>query len=276
MARSHAPSLLRLVETTLRQECGISPGTKILVGVSGGPDSLALLHCLCLLREKLELVLGVLSVDHGLRAEAADEVELVRSFCLDQEVPFFTRNLGLSSGSNVQQRARTARYEELFSVADREMGKDTLIATGHQQEDRAETVMLRILRGTSLEGLGVLRPRSDRLIRPMVRAPRSAVQKHVERHGLCPVSDPSNEDARYLRVRVRREILPQLQELGPGVIDHLCDLSDQACQLPEPLGLNLEQRRQLRHALRHPEKAVDLRFPGGLTLRRLARKKGQD
>lgn len=276
MSRSHPPSLLRLVHGTLERECDLGPKAKILLGVSGGPDSLALLHCLSLLRPKLNFSLIVLCVDHGLRPEAELEVRSVEHFCKDHEVPFFTQNLGLSPGANLQERARDARYQALFRVADEQGGESALVATAHHREDRAETVLMRLLRGTSLEGLGVLKPREGRLVRPMIRAGRSAVLEHVARHGLTPAQDPSNHDSKYLRVRVRKELLPLLFDLGPGIVSHLCDLSDEAYLLPEPLGLNREQRLQLRYALKHPDEAVDLRFAHGLVLSRPARKKGQD
>jgi tRNA(Ile)-lysidine synthase len=149
-------------------------------------------------------------------------------------------------------------------MAETHYSAEAFVATAHHKLDRAETVLLRLLRGTSLEGLAVLPPRSNLIIRPLIRATRKDVEVHLERHQVPSRADPSNEDSRFLRVRVRHELLPLLMELGAGAVDHLVELADEAAQLPEPLGLNREQRRQIRRALRDPRIPVNLRLPGGL------------
>lgn len=267
-AGSHAPSLLTWVKRTLRHSCQLEGGEAIAVAVSGGPDSMSLLHCLWLLRETYDFRLLALSVDHGLRKESRQEVELVRDFCATLAVAFAPIDLGLQAGANVHARARAARYEALWREADRHLGKESFLATAHHKNDRAETVLLRILRGTSLEGLGVLAPRQDRLLRPLIFASRRDVELHIERHELRSVNDPSNVDPRYGRSRVRAEVLPLLEELGPGVVDHLAALADEALQLPVPLGLTREHREQIRRALSEPSLPVDLRLPAGLRMTR--------
>jgi tRNA(Ile)-lysidine synthase TilS/MesJ len=159
----------------------------------------------------------------------------------------------------------------LFEMADAVLGEASLLATAHHKDDRAETVLLRLLRGTSLEGLSVLSPRTGRLLRPMIRAPKRAVVAHVERHQVPSVADPSNLDPHYLRVRVRNELLPLLSALGPGIVDHLVQVSDEAALLPAPLLLNSEQRSQFRRALQDDRIPVNLRLPGGLVLFRESR-----
>lgn len=268
MSRSHPPSLLRQVRTTLQKECGIKKGDSVFVAVSGGPDSMALLHTLHLLREDLELRLMALSIDHGLRPAAATEVRVVRDFCEQLRVEFRAATLALKDGTNVQERARDARYEALWSLVEEKCPAEGLLCTAHHKEDRAETVLMRILRGTSLAGLSVLPPKADRLLRPMIRASRRDVLAHVERHEIPTCQDPSNTDHRFLRVQTRERLLPLLEEIGPGSIDHLVELSDEAAVLGEPLGLNREQRSQIRQALRDPAVNIRLQLPRGLTLLR--------
>lgn len=268
MTRSHPPSLLRHVRSTLEKECRVKRGDTIAVAVSGGPDSLALLHALSFLKSELGFQLAALSIDHGLRAEAAQEVEFVGRFCAEINVPFWSEHLSLEDGPNLQARARDARYRALWRLIDEHLAPGTLLATAHHKEDRAETILMRLLRGTSLEGLSVLPPRRERLIRPMIRASRVDVLAHVERHRLTPCQDPSNRDLRFLRVQTRQELLPLMEKLGPGIVDHLVELSDEAALLPEPLGLNREQRQQIRQALCDPAARLDLRLPGGISLTR--------
>jgi tRNA(Ile)-lysidine synthase len=108
----------------------------------------------------------------------------------------------------------------------------------------------------------------------MIRASRADVDAHVVRHGIPYCDDPSNQDPRFSRVRVRNELMPILQDLGLGIVGHLVGLADEAATLPEPLGLNREQRSQLRRALKNPTIAVDLPLGGGLRLFRGPATKG--
>lgn len=261
MTRSHGPSLSRLVQTCLRKECGVPEDAQvgIVVAVSGGPDSLALADVFAKLRDQWQsLRLLVVSIDHGLRPESAGEVRMVEHFCHARELPFLGMRVDVSGTGGVQAAAREARYAALERAADETFGPTGLIATAHHADDRAETVLLRLLRGTSLEGLGVLPPKDQRRIRPMLRANRSDVLVHCERHDLRPVSDPSNADRRFLRARVRSELVPLLQDLSPNVTAALNTLADEAALLGTPSLLNRTQRRLLRDALENPHHALDV------------------
>src|SRR5690606_142197 len=147
-----------------------------------GPDSMALLHCLSILRERLDFRLLAISIDHGLRPEAPEEVDLVRRFAEELGVPFRSARLSLPSGSNIQARPREARYEALHCIAVEELGQLSFIASAHHAEDRVETVHLRLFRGTSVEGLEVLPPVAGRLLPPMITAQKSEVLCHNDRH----------------------------------------------------------------------------------------------
>ncbi len=271
-ARSHPPSLLTQVKRTWTEDCGLGKAERIAVAVSGGPDSMALLHCLWLMRESWGLHLCALSVDHGLREESAQEVRMVSAFCEEHEIDFAALSLGLNLRRNVHAQARSARYEALWAAAESKLGPQCFLATAHHRDDRAETVLLRLLRGSSLAGLGVLPPRRERLLRPLIRATRADVMLHLKRHGVPSVNDPSNRDEKYLRTRVRHELLPLLQELGPGVVEHLAALAEEAAERPEALGLSREHRKQLRQATLDPDLPIDLLLPAGLRLVRIAKK----
>lgn len=255
MARSHPPALLKLVERTLREECGIARGDGILLAVSGGRDSAALLHALGWLGPRLGFGVWAHGVDHGLRPEAHAELDVAEGLAKRCGVPFSRTVLDTLAGSNLQARARRARYRAL-DVAAREVGA-RFIASAHQADDRAETVMMRLLRGAPPAGLAVLPPRSGSLVRPMIRATRVDVDLHVRRHDLPYRDDPSNADRRFLRVRVRRDLMPLLVALAPNVIETLCQLADElGGPLPsvvdgrgEPLRLNRGQRLQLSRAV---------------------------
>ncbi len=225
------PSLLTLALRALRSEARCAPDSIVMVAVSGGPDSMALLHVLARLAPKLAIAVHAHGIDHGLRAEAPAELDAAAAFARDLGVPFDRTRVHLAEGGNLQARARRARYAALADAA-RAAGA-TSIATAHHADDRAETVLIRLLRGAGPAGLAVLPPRAPlgdtgiELLRPFVRAPRAAVVAHVERHHVPFASDPSNDNPRYLRTRVRHELMPLLRELSPGIVDHLVALADQ-------------------------------------------------
>jgi tRNA(Ile)-lysidine synthase len=232
MSRSHPPALLALTGRTIREERLFAHGDRVLVAVSGGPDSMALLHVLALLRAKLGHALVAHGVDHGLRPEAAGELDLAERFARSLDVAFERTAVRVPPGGNLQARARTLRHDALRAAA--AGSRCAVIATAHHREDRAETVLLRLLRGAGPRGLAALPPRAGELVRPFVRASRAAIDAHVARHQVPSSIDPSNRDPRFLRVRVRQELLPLLRELSPGIDDHLCVLADQLDAILSP------------------------------------------
>jgi tRNA(Ile)-lysidine synthase len=205
-------------------------GDHVLVAVSGGGDSLALLHGLSRLGPELGLRVSAHGVDHGLRREAQEELGGARRMAERWGVPFGSTRVDLAPGANLQARARSARYAALRQAAEAVGAR--YLATAHHADDRAETVLLRLLRGSGPRGLAVLPPRSGWLVRPMVRVRRSEVLRHLARHEIAYSSDPSNFDRRFLRVRVRLELVPQLVSLSPRIVEHLNALADQLLAPP--------------------------------------------
>lgn len=274
MARSHPPTLLTLASRTLREECRLERGARVLAAVSGGPDSLAMLDVLARLAPKLGFELVAHGVDHGLRVEAAAELDLAESHAALLGVAFARTALAVEPGGNLQARARAARYEALEQA--RKAAGATLLATAHHADDRAETVLLRLLRGAGPKGLAVLPPRAGDRIRPLLRARRIDVLAHLERHRIAFAEDPSNHDRRYLRARVRDELLPLLVELSPGVVGHLNALADELAlgerddtlaRLPAMFGLGRAQRTLLRRALERRQRDARILLKGGYEVR---------
>lgn len=274
MARSHPPTLLKLAERTLREECKPGRGERIVVAVSGGPDSLALLHVLSRLAPRFGLELLAHGVDHGLRPEAQAELDLAERLAESSGVRFERSQVRLEAGGNLQARARRVRYQALEAAAERFGG--ALIATAHQADDRAETVVMRLLRGSGPRGLAVLPPRRGSLIRPIIRARRANVMAHLGRHRIEFAQDPSNRDRRYLRVRVRLEVMPLLEAISPKIVAHLTALADQMADATPPLvvdegGQPVPMGRahveQLRRAQRLGQLAARIQLPGGRELR---------
>jgi tRNA(Ile)-lysidine synthase len=250
MPRSHPPSLTTVVRRTLLEECGPLRSRSVLAAVSGGGDSQAMLEVLARLAPKLGFRLRAHGVDHGLRPEAAGELDLAEALARRLGVPFGRTRLALGRGANLQARAREARYTALREAAARH---DALIATAHHADDRAETVLLRLLRGAGPRGLAVLPARAQDVIRPLIRATKDDVLAHIRRHRLDFAQDPSNADAAFLRVRVRRELVPLLVDLSPQMVRHLNALADalQGTQLPDLGKLVLEEEERGRGPATH-------------------------
>lgn len=187
----------------------------VLVAVSGGADSTALAVGVALLADRLRLSVELASIDHGLRPTSAKEVEGVRALARRLELPFHTRALGLVTGSALEARARQARYQALEAIR-QERGLD-VVATAHTASDQAETVLMRLSRGSALRGAGAILPARERVVRPMLEMTREEVEVFLAAHQISFVVDPMNADERFARTRVRRRVLPVLEEaLGPG------------------------------------------------------------
>lgn len=200
---------------------------RILVAVSGGADSMALAHVLGRLALERRWSLLVVSIDHGLRPEAAEEVAFVGRFSESLGLPFHSLRLTLEKGPSLQDRARKERYRVLGELA--EEHRASRIAVGHTQDDQAETVLARLLRGPGVGGLAGIEPRrADGVIRPLIDCRRFEVEAYLRRHGVGWIEDPSNRDEAFLRVRIRQRLLPLLMEEDPRLIEHWALLADDA------------------------------------------------
>lgn len=225
--RTHPPTLLTLARRAIEDHELFEKGDLVIVAVSGGPDSMALLHVLSILKKKLSFGLAAHGVDHGLRKDAARELDAAEKFARKIGVSFDRTQVEVAPGGNLQARARSARHAALEAA--RVKMKARVIATAHHADDRAETILMRILRGTGVRGLAVLPPRAENapLVRPFIFARRADIDAHVARHDVPFSVDPSNANPRFLRARVRSELIPLLSELNPGVVDHLCKIAEE-------------------------------------------------
>jgi tRNA(Ile)-lysidine synthase len=179
-------------------------GGKLGLAVSGGPDSVAML---LLAEAAVPGQFEVATVDHGLRPESAGECVMVEQVCVDRGIACAVIEVEVAQG-NMQEQARVARYEALEAWGhDRRL---TAIATAHHADDQAETLIMRLNRGSGLSGLAGVRPVAAmgtmRLIRPMLRFRRVELAQLVEKSGVSFVRDPSNQNQRFDRVRIRKAL----------------------------------------------------------------------
>lgn len=199
---------------------------RLIVAVSGGMDSMVLLHGL---REIGHGGIVVVHVDHGLREESTDDAHFVQQICADWNIPCHIKTLDLTTNS--EQAARRARYRVLSLVATEQ--SCTAILTAHHADDQVETVLMNLLRGTGVDGLGGMAAISDvphgvdneqQLYRPILSLPRSTIQTYREQNTIPFVEDTTNNDTRYTRNRVRYHLLPALEEHAPYIRKRLLQL----------------------------------------------------
>ena len=270
------PSLRTIVKRALRAWTDLQDA-RILVAVSGGPDSMALLDVMTSLHG--EVVAH--GVDHGLRTEARAELDLAEALARDRGVTFSRSRVKVARGGNLQARAREARWKALVLAARKSDAR--AIATAHHADDRAETMLIRLLQGSGTRGLAVMPPRAPvagarelEVVRPLLRARKRDVLTHLERHSVTYARDPSNEDPRYLRTRVRRELLPLLESLDGGIVGHLEALADELCapgrpaeaQPSWPFALPRRTQLAIQALLGSGSRTARVWLPGGLVLSR--------
>jgi tRNA(Ile)-lysidine synthase len=203
----------------------VQPGEKVLVALSGGPDSVCLLHALHALVPELGITLHAAHLDHMFRGkESADEARFAASIAGRLNVPFTVGSVDVPAycrdrGLSAQAGAREVRYRFLQQVCD-EAGASR-IALGHTASDQAETLLMRLLRGAGLAGLSGIPPVRNNIIRPLIAVTRDEILEYLNAKGLSFVRDPSNASNAYTRNRIRIELMPVLETFNPRIADTL-------------------------------------------------------
>jgi tRNA(Ile)-lysidine synthase len=224
-------SSMETVLKTISRYQMLRPGYRVVVAVSGGPDSVCLFHLLRELAPRLGVIIdGIAHLNHKLRGEASEEDEcFVAALAAQFNVPFYLEKEHVAdAGGNLEQSARRAR-QAFFERLIRE-GAGDCVATGHTRDDQAETVLFRILRGSGLSGLaGILPVTREGLIRPLLEVTRAEVKEFLRARGIAWREDETNLEPRFARNRIRNQLLPQLaREWNPHIREALAHLADLA------------------------------------------------
>jgi tRNA(Ile)-lysidine synthase len=244
-------SLAARVLASIQRRCLCDQHARIVAAVSGGADSVALVHVLAELSNAGALTLvGLAHLDHRLRGGESDrDREFCAALAANLQVPFNVEQIDVLREAerrreSVEQTARTERYEFLERARAR-LGADR-VAVAHTRDDQAETVLLRLLRGAGTRGLAAILPSRDGVIRPLIDIRRAEIVRYLESHGHAWVEDSTNEDRRILRNWVRHDLLPTIvARNGDGVTDVLARTADSAREdeaLLETLALAAEDR----------------------------------
>ncbi len=204
----------------------IAPGSTVIAGVSGGADSMCLLLVLAALRAQLDFSLRVVHVEHGLRGSASlEDAFFVQKVCREMDIPFVLERIDIAGmareeGLSTEEAGRKARYACFERLAE-EVGA-AYIAVAHQAQDQAETVLLNLCRGTGVRGLGAMRMRSGKVIRPLLEESREEIEAYLRRQEVSWRLDETNREDHYARNRIRNQVLPQLAQINAESIRHIC------------------------------------------------------
>lgn len=261
--------MLNKLRAFLKEQALLSHGDRVIAAVSGGADSVAMLFALYLLRDELGITLEAAHFNHHLRGAESDRDEaFVTDFCGRYDIPLHLGSGRIVPGKKgLEAAARDARYAFLRRLP----GK---VATAHTADDNAETVLMRLIRGTGLKGLGAIAPVSGNVIRPMLTVTRDDVEAFLEEYALPHVEDSSNGTDDFLRNRIRHGILPLMRAENPRIGENLSAMAlllrqDEAClqamipeeQVPDVSRLKAMEPALRRRALERFLKAQGVREP---------------
>ncbi len=224
--------LVNKVEKTIEKHQMIQRGDRIVVGVSGGADSICLLDILYRLKPVYDIVLTVVHVNHGLRGiEAKKDAAYVHQFCQIRQIPIYLKSVDVekvAKQKKISQEAagRLVRYESFFDVAKKTTSLK--IAVAHHINDQAETILMRFMRGSGLKGLGGIEPvRKDGVIRPLIEVKREEIEDYCAYYGLEPQTDQTNFEPIYTRNKVRLQLMPQIiQEYNAAFVSSVAAIGE--------------------------------------------------
>ncbi len=231
------------VENYIKINHMLRPGDGIIAAVSGGADSVCLLHLLAGLREKYSLKMRAVHVHHGLRGDEADrDAEFTKALCSKLEVPCQVlyarvREYAKANSLSEEEAGRVLRYQLLEQEAEgweKETGFPVKIATAHHGDDSAETILYNLFRGSGLQGMGGIRPVRGRIVRPVLCVTREEILQYLDENGLEYCEDSTNQSRDYTRNRMRCQILPEIvKEINPKASRHIRQAGEKIRQADE-------------------------------------------
>ncbi|WP_373600077.1 tRNA lysidine(34) synthetase TilS [Paraclostridium bifermentans] len=220
------------VRSTINKYSLLEKGDKVVLGLSGGPDSVCLLHILKQLESEYNISIYAAHLNHQIRGiEAQKDVMYISQLCDSLGVKFFVKSINVpkyckENGLSIEEGARKLRYEMFYEI--KQKTKSNKIAIGHNLNDQAETILMRMMRGTGLQGLkGIDYKRDDTIIRPILDIERSSIEAYCEQHNLNPRIDSTNLENIYTRNKIRLDLIPYMQEnFNNNVVESICRMGN--------------------------------------------------
>lgn len=243
----------------------IENGDKIVIGVSGGPDSIALLNVLLEIKHENIINFNMVAchINHMIREEANSDEEYVLEFCKKYNIEFFSRRVEIEkvakeSKIGTEEAGRNARYEFFNEIL--EKTSSNKIATAHTANDNAETVLMNIIRGSGTAGLKGIEAKRENLIRPLIKCTRDEIEEYCEKNNLNPRIDKTNFENIYTRNKVRNMLIPYIKDnFNPNIIESINRLSDLSKQENEYLEKETEKAyKNLLISAKNDEIILDL------------------
>lgn len=218
---------------TIKKHKLIQPGDKIVLGVSGGPDSISMLNILNEIKDEYNFEIYVAHINHMIREEAEDDEKYVQNYCKKNGIESFIKRIDVQQIANTkkigtEEAGRKVRYEFFEEVIEK-VGANK-IAVAHNKNDKIETIIMNLLRGSGLSGLKGIEPiRDNKYIRPLIECDRSEIEKYCEDYKLNPRIDKTNFENEYTRNKIRNIVIPYIkQEFNPNIIETMDRLSQVA------------------------------------------------
>ena len=243
----------KIVLETIEQNKLIENEDKIVLAVSGGPDSLAMLHVLNEIKkeEKIKFEIIVAHVNHMIRKEAKADEEFVKNTCNQMGVEFYTKRIDVQKMANnnktgLEETGRKVRYEFFEEILNKT--KSNKIAIAHNKNDKAETVIMNILRGSGIKGLIGIEEKNKHYIRPLLNCTRNQIEEYCKQNKLNPRIDKTNFENKYTRNKIRNVVIPYIKkEFNPNIIETINRLSDLTKQ--ENKYIEKETKKQYKQIL---------------------------
>ena len=256
---------------TIKKYNLIEKGDSIVIGVSGGPDSICLLNILNSLKDELEIRIYVAHVNHMLREEADTETEYVKSFCEKLGIECFCKKIDIEDISKkeklgTEEAGRNERYKFFDEILQKT--NSNKIATAHNSNDKVETVLLNILRGSGISGLKGIEPiRENKYIRPLIETERKDIEEYCNENKLEPKIDKTNLESIYKRNKVRNDLIPYIEkEINPNIVKTINRLSEVATEENEYIEKIVEKEFNNLKIIQGNETALDLKKFNNLEL----------
>ena len=223
----------------------INKGDGVILGLSGGPDSVCLFFVLLALKDEYEIKIQAIHVNHMIRGEDADEDEAyVRDLCKANDVPLKVLKIDIpslakDSGRSLEEEARFARYDAFEAAANEieKAGKRARIAIAHNADDNAETVLFHMARGAGLDGMCGIAPVRDRIIRPLLEVRKAEILDFLNTNEIPYCIDATNSEVDYDRNRIRHNIIPELLQVNERALEHITDMTARLSEIADYISL---------------------------------------
>ena len=247
MAQREKKTLIHKVYNTIKKYHLIETGDILVLGVSGGPDSITMLDILLKIKQAKQISFDfvVAHVNHMIREEAKEDEEYVKNYCIKNDIQFYTKSIDVQKIANTnkistEEAGRNARYEFFDEVLQKTKGNK--IAIAHNKNDKVETIIMNELRGCGIQGLKGIEPIREKYIRPLIECERKEIEEYCKENNIEPRIDKTNFENIYTRNKIRNIVIPYIeQEFNPNIIETMDRLSNLVTEQEEYIQKQVEK-----------------------------------